>query len=166
MTDNMMVLRRILAVIVWIGCAAAMGPLSCATISQETIVVEEAVLEEPVILGGWCEWPYRLTQDCGAVRGPLHPISVSELDLFIGGSEDGTVILMIRGLADRRGPRSKVTAATNEGYRALKEILASAGFVARRVQSLQWGSYVYGYFLVFDRDVYSVLRAPADSDGD
>lgn len=107
-----------------------------------------------------CSKPYRLTQNCSFWTAATLKISLDGAEAKIAGSEDGTTILIM-------GPKlttSPQTWALDSAFGAIATLLEKHEIQITQVvgAAMPDGTF-HGYFLLLDKDGYSLLREYAVS---
>jgi len=106
-----------------------------------------------------CSKPYRLTQNCSFWTGAAFRISLDGVEAKIAGSEDGTVVLI-------QGPKltTQQTWALDSAFGAIATLFEKHEIhITKVVGAAMPDGTFWGYFLLLDKDGYSLLREHAVS---
>lgn len=106
-----------------------------------------------------CSKPYRLTQNCSFWTGAALRISLDGVEAKIAGSEDGTVVLI-------QGPKltTQQTWALDSAFGAIATLFEKHEIhITKVVGAAMPDGTFWGYFLLLDKDGYSLLREHAVS---
>ena len=100
-----------------------------------------------------CDEPYALDQDCSGASGAKRKIQFQDHMVRIAGSSDGSVVLIMAnklfGFDTMR-----LTIATT----AIESFLIEKGLNIIERQAIAANGEIFGFYLVFDSDAYSILK--------
>jgi hypothetical protein len=103
-----------------------------------------------------CTEPYVLVHGCSSWSGASQRVRLNGLDAKVAGTADGKIILV---MTDSSGLPTQYQ--TEQVADAVQERAKATGAKLLKIEAFAIGSSVPGYFLHFDKDVYSELNKSA-----